>query len=105
VAPIRCADIDLDDILQAFPASRRTFPMKYFGLPILVKRLKRIYFQPLEDKVATKLVPWTRKHVTKVGRASLVKSVFTSIVIYYITMLNIPVDVLLKIDSIRSAFL
>jgi hypothetical protein len=39
------------------------------------------------------------------GRASLVKSVLTSIVIYYITVLNIPVEVLMNIDSIRRAFI
>jgi hypothetical protein len=57
VAPIRCAGLDLDHILQAFPASRTTFPMKYLGLPLSVTRLKRIHFQPLEDKVAAKLIP------------------------------------------------
>jgi hypothetical protein len=29
------------------------------------------------------------------------KSILTSVVIYYITVLNIPVDVVMKIDSIR----
>ena len=57
VAPIHCEHVDLDDILQAFPASRVNFPMKYLGLPLSVHRLKRIHFQPLEDKVAAKLVP------------------------------------------------
>jgi hypothetical protein len=79
--------------------------MKYLGLPLLVKRLKRIHFQPLEDEVAIKLLPWIGKHVTMAGRSSLVKSVLTSIAIYFITILNILVEVLLKIDSIRRAFL
>jgi hypothetical protein len=59
----------------------------------------------LEDKVATKLVPWLGKNVTMVGRATLVKSVPTSIFIYYIIVLNILVEVLMKIDSIGRAFL
>jgi hypothetical protein len=105
VAPIRCAGLDLDHILQAFPASRTTFPMKYLGLPLSVTRLKRIHFQPLEDKVAAKLIPWIGKHTTMAGRATLVKSVLTSIAIYYITVLNVPIEVLMKIDSIRRAFL
>jgi hypothetical protein len=94
VVPIRCAGIDLDDTLQAFPANRTTFPMKYLGLPLLVKRLKRIHFQPLEDKVAPKLMPWIGNHVTMAGRSSLIKLVLTSIAIYFITVLNIPVEAL-----------
>jgi hypothetical protein len=62
-------------------------------------------YKPLEDKVATKLVPWIGKHVTMVGCSSLVKLVLTSIVIYYITVLNIPVEVLLKTDSTIRDFL
>jgi hypothetical protein len=46
VAPIRCEGLDLDHILQAFSATRTTFPMKYLGLPLSAKRLKRIHFQP-----------------------------------------------------------
>jgi hypothetical protein len=97
--------LDLDHILHAFPANRTNFPMKYLGLPLSITRLKRIHFQPLEDKVAAKLVPWLGKHATMAGRATLVKSVLTSIVIYYITVLNVPIEVLMKIDSIRRAFL
>jgi hypothetical protein len=79
--------------------------MKYLGLPLAIKRLKRVHFQPLEDKFATKLVPWIGNHVTMAGRSALVKSVLTSIVIYYLAVLNILVEVLLKIYSIRRAFL
>jgi hypothetical protein len=43
VDSIRCEGLDLDHILQAFPASRTNFPMKYLGLPLSVKRLKRIH--------------------------------------------------------------
>jgi hypothetical protein len=67
VDPIRCEGLALDHIFQAFPASRTNFPIKYFGLPLSVKRLKRIHFQPLEDKVARKLVPWIGKNVTMAG--------------------------------------
>ena len=82
MAPIRCADVDLDGILQAFPATRTTFPMKYLGLPLTVSRLRRIHFQPLEDKVANKLIPWHGKHISMDG-AKLVKSVLTSVAAYH----------------------
>lgn len=31
VAPIRCADIDLDDVLQVFPGPRVNFPTQYLN--------------------------------------------------------------------------
>jgi hypothetical protein len=103
VAPIRCEN--MDDILQAFPAKGSPFPLTYLGLPLSVRRLKRIHFQPLEDKVANKLIPWVGKHVTFSRRTTLVKAVLTSVVIYFITILEVPMEVLMKIDSIRRAYL
>jgi hypothetical protein len=45
------------------------------------------------------------EHVTMAGRATLVKAVLTSMDMYNITILEIPVEVLTEIDSIRHAFL
>jgi hypothetical protein len=72
---------------------------------LTVKRSKIIHFQPLGDKVAAKLLPWVGKHVTMISRCTIVMAILTIIVIYYITVLNVPVEVLMKIDSIRRAFL
>ena len=79
--------------------------MKYLGLLLTVLRLKRVHFQSLEDKVAGKLRPWDGKNTTMAGRSTLVKAVLTSVIIYYITVLDVPLESLLKIDSIRRAYL
>jgi hypothetical protein len=55
--------------------------------------------------VAANLVPWIGKHATMADHSTFVKLVLTSIFIYYITVLNIPIEVLMKIDSLRRAFL
>jgi hypothetical protein len=34
VASIRCAGIDLHNILQVFQATHTSFPMKYLGIPL-----------------------------------------------------------------------
>ena len=39
VAPIRCNQIDLDDLLDGLPVVRTTFPMRYLGLPLSIWRL------------------------------------------------------------------
>lgn len=105
LAPIRCENLDLTDILQSFPANLSSFPMKYLGLPLLVKRLNRIHFQPLEDKIAAQVAPWLGKHVASPRRAALVQSVLTATTIYFMTTLNLLVDLLNKIDALRRAYL
>ena len=79
--------------------------MRYLGLPLSTSRLKIAHFQPLIDKVAGKLVLWVGKHATMAGRSMLVKAVLTSVVVYFIFVLHIPVGVLQQVDGLRSAFL
>ena len=44
VAPIRCQNINLEKILQSFPATISGFPMQYLGLPLIIRRRKKVPF-------------------------------------------------------------
>jgi hypothetical protein len=90
ILPIRCANIDLDEVLEDIPTMRASFPLRYFGLPLSVWSLRRRYFQQLKDKCAGKLPSWNCKLINMVGRVYLVKSVLDSQAIYHITPLAIP---------------
>jgi hypothetical protein len=39
VTPIHCGDIDLEDTLSGLPVVHTNFPIKYVGLPLMMKRL------------------------------------------------------------------
>jgi hypothetical protein len=71
--PIRCANIDLDDIMQSLPIQRANFLIKYLGLPLSPRSIKNIYVQPLVDKAASKLVPWHGQNIAATGRCTLIK--------------------------------
>ena len=55
VTPISCEGMNLDDILAGFPVMRTSFPTKYLGLPLTVRRLRKSDFQPLLEKATSKL--------------------------------------------------
>jgi len=38
--PIKCENIDLQEVLQNFPCAIRSFPCKYLGLPLSTRSLK-----------------------------------------------------------------
>jgi hypothetical protein len=82
VVPIRCGNIDLDDILDGIPATRASFPLRYLGLPLSVWSLRRRDFQQLEDKCAGRFPTWNGKLINMAGRVSLIKSVLASQAIY-----------------------
>lgn len=105
VTPIRCRNIDLDDILGNLPVKRQHFPLKYLGLPLTVRRLRKVDLQPLLDKAMNRLSVWNGKNLTQAGRISLTKSVLSSQPVYLLTVLRPTKEVLEGIDKIRKTFL
>jgi len=105
VTPISCEGIDLQALLDGLPIKRSTFPIKFLGLPLSPTRLRRVDFQPLIDKAASKLSAWHGKNLTQAGRATLTKSVLSAQPIYLLTALKPHKEVLDEIDKIRKRFL
>jgi hypothetical protein len=105
LTPICCDNIDLDTVLTNLPLSRANFPLKYLGLPLTPRRLKRIDFQPLVDKAASKLSAWNCRNLTQASRITLVKSVLSSQLIYLITVIKPTKGTLKDLDKIRRRFL
>lgn len=54
IVPIRCENINLQNITEIFPAQVTHFPMKYLGLPLALSKLKKVHVQPLLDKCRKK---------------------------------------------------
>jgi hypothetical protein len=68
VFPISYHDLVLEDILEGFPAPIKSFPCHYLGLPLHLKRVWKIDFMPLLDKVGwggRELPGWKGKLMTK----------------------------------------
>ena len=105
VFPIRCAGIDLQDVLSVFPAKIATFPGRYLGLPLHVRRLKGVDLQPFIDRFAGRLPGWKGKLLNKPGRVALAQSVLTAMATFHITALNLSKGTLRKIDKIIRAFI
>jgi hypothetical protein len=104
VLPISCQDLDLDDIMEGFMTSVKSFPCRYLGLLLHLRRLCKIAYMPLLDKVRGKLMRWKGKLMSKAARAQLMKSVLTLIVTYHATVFPLPKWLIKKIDKLRHNF-
>ena len=102
VMPIHCNGVNLRQVLADLAANHTHFPIKYLGLPLTTVRLRRVDFQPLVDKTVAKLNSWNGRNLNNVGRLTLVKSVLTSQVVYFLTALRAPKATLQDIDARRK---
>ena len=103
--PIGCTEAQIEVALEIFPARRGSFPCTYLGLPLHHSRLKMVHFQPLLDKIGSRLAGWWGKHFTRAGRVVLCQSVFTSMVLYHLAVFKLPKWVIKRIEKIKRSFL
>ncbi|XP_075083478.1 uncharacterized protein LOC142167219 [Nicotiana tabacum] len=59
---------DRKQILQQMGYSQRESPFKYLGIPLSMKKLSLIQWQPLIAKIIAKISSWTAKKLAYVGR-------------------------------------
>ena len=105
VAAIRCADLNLENILSSFTGQQVTFPLTYLGLSLTLGCLKLVHLQPTLDRVKAKLAGWQGKLLSAGGRRELVRSVLSSMPIYLLTALKVPKKFISELDKSRRRFL
>ena len=105
VYPICCDGINLSEVLEHFRCPIRTFPCTYLGLPLHTRKLRRVEFQPLIDKIAARLPAWKGKFLNRAGRLTLVRAVLSSIPTYFLTVFAPQKWALKQVDKIRRSFL
>jgi hypothetical protein len=105
VETIRCAEVDMNEVLQDFAGIRATFPIQYLGLPLTLGRTKMVHLQYIQDRAKRKLAGWQGKLVNVAGRRELVRSVLSSLPVYLLTALKPPKKFLKELDKLRKRFL
>ncbi|KAF3656557.1 hypothetical protein FXO37_15408 [Capsicum annuum] len=78
--------------------NRKDFPFTYLGCPIFHMRKKKDFFQPIMNKISSKLQGWKGKLLLYGGRAILIKHVLQSIPIHCLSVMNPLANVLSSIQ-------
>jgi hypothetical protein len=105
IFPIRCEQNIIAEALADFPRKVAQFPGNYLGLSLHTRKLRRVDFQPLLDKIGGRIPGWKGKLLSVAGREMLVKSVLTSQPIYHLTVFPMQKWLLRQIDRMRRSFL
>lgn len=82
-----------------------TLPVRYLGMPLTTKALTKQDYEPLIDKVRSRMLSWRNKYLSYAGRLQLIKSVISSIVNFWSQAFILPKACLDEIESMCSAFL
>ncbi|KAJ0938893.1 putative RNA-directed DNA polymerase [Helianthus annuus] len=84
---------------------REFLPIMHLGLPLGANMKYVKNWDPVLQKFKNKLNNWKAKSLSFGGHLTLVKSVLTSLPLYFLSMFKAPSKVIKSLDSIRRKFL
>jgi hypothetical protein len=102
IFPIQLDTTAVSQLLHNFPGKICKFSGKYLGLPLHIRKLRRIEVQPLIDRIGAHLPGWKGKFLSTAGRETLVKTILSSQPIYHMTAFPEHKWLIRKIDCLRS---
>jgi hypothetical protein len=102
---VGCGDLDTSQVLADFGGTQGSFPCRYVGLPLGIKKPSRAELQIIMDKIAGRLKSWKGKLMDRSSHLILVNSVVTSIVVYHLTAFSSDKCFIKRIDKLRRGFL
>ena len=80
-------------------------PVRYLGMPLTTKALTKQDYEPLIDRVRSRMLSCRNKCLSYAGRLQLIKSVISSIVNFWSQAFILPKACLDEIESMCSVFL
>ena len=98
------ASLSLSHILQ-IEGNPHWTEFKYLGIPIFKDKPKVASWDPMVEKIKSKIKVWGASWLNLAGKTVLIKSVLASMPVFQCSMLLAPVTVLRKIEVILRRFL
>ncbi|KAE8663132.1 putative AP2/ERF domain-containing transcription factor [Hibiscus syriacus] len=102
---VNVAEDRLKDLALEAGCGVGSFPMTYLGLPIGTKKNSELLWEPVLQKVFIRLAGWKAASLSLAGRLVLIKSVLSSLPIFYLSIFKILFKVNQKINSVLARFL
>jgi len=80
-------------------------PFKYLGMPIGGNPRKRVFWNPVVENIRSRLSRWKGGLLSMAGRICLIKSVISTLSLFYFSFFRAPVSVCNQIRRIQAQFL
>ncbi|KAL2245415.1 UNVERIFIED_CONTAM: hypothetical protein Sindi_2809700 [Sesamum indicum] len=94
-----------EDMLTLLGFQEGQLPMRYLGLPLISSRLSASNCQPLLIKIDQRIAGWEGLQLSYAGRVQIIKSVLTSLSVYWASAFILPKKIIKEIEKRVRAFL
>ncbi|XP_071689538.1 uncharacterized protein [Rutidosis leptorrhynchoides] len=98
------ASIDIEGLASRVGCKVGDLPFIYLGLSVDKNMSKEQSWKPVIEKFYLKLSNWKARSISYGGRLTLIKSVLSSLPLYYFSLFRAPLSVLKSLEYIRRNF-
>ncbi|XP_071699700.1 uncharacterized protein [Rutidosis leptorrhynchoides] len=95
---------ETEQMARYINCSAGSTPFTYLGLPIGVPTSHISSWQPIIEKFDKRLSDWAAKSISFGGRLTIIKSILSSIPLYYFSLFHAPSAILKALESKRRKF-
>ncbi|KAL0649134.1 hypothetical protein Bca4012_091825 [Brassica carinata] len=98
-------DADCLSLAMRLSLQQGALPVKYLGQPLSPKKLRKSDYQPLIDRVKSRISSWTARHLLFVGRLVLIQTVLFGIINFWSAVFPLPKSYFEQLEQLCNAFL
>ena len=95
---------NLEVLALEFGCKVGRLPTSYLGLPLGAHHKSMAVWDGVEERFQKRLAMWKRQFISKGGRITLIRSTLSSMPIYLMSLLRIPIVVSLRLKKIQRDF-
>lgn len=77
----------------------------YLGLDVGGNPSRKEFWEPILNKISARIIIWKERFLSFAGRLCLIKSVFSTLPLFYFSFYKAPVSVCNRIISIHKRFM
>lgn len=92
-------------ILMNFPFAVGSLPVRYLGLPLMTKVMRKQDYLPLMEKIRNRIGTWTTRFLSYAGRLQLIKVVLRSIASFWASVFRLPSQCMKEVEQMCASFL
>nr|GEX03168.1 RNA-directed DNA polymerase, eukaryota [Tanacetum cinerariifolium] len=101
---IGIADIEVSNLANHIGCAASSTPFKYLGVPVGGNMNRYSSWDVVINKFRYTLSQWKARLLSVGGRLTIIKSILSSLPVYYLSIYKMPVAVQHKLESLRSKF-
>ena len=105
VGPVGISELDVRVFSKCHNSIHMGLPFKYLGMPIEGNPRKSVFWNPVVEKIKSRLSRWKGRLLSVAGRICLIKSVISDLPLFYFSFFKAPVSVCNQISRIQAQFL